>query len=659
MPRRCHLSTIVLILLTAVTLLTAGAAGSAASEPDWRRYDVNKDGRFDEADKKVIFKSGLSAPTLDVNGDGRKDVNDAFALLLLQTTWDRNADLVVTADDFTPQPPLAFPEPDATAAFKLVSASVQELAGKVPADLDDRLQQEWEPLKILTAPDRGVLYEESGAAALTLHNLDVAQWAFTKACQLAPNRDSVWSNLGYTLAQRGRYADALVLLAYARARNPRSAATSDNIGWIFARNAQLDLARQYDEEAIAAQPRIGQYHLNLGIVLLRLGDAAGARAEFALASKLAPSNRDALYMALASNPPSPAKTEEVQARYEQEQAEFNKTASDDEKQTRRWSELDAAERIEEVLRQASDRVMREKAAALKDLNEQTRMRMWEAADPAVPKFKSAIEDFKRWKANGQAAYEAVEQVLADGERRARDIATQYDRKAGAAMLEAGPQVLQMALTQAQSETAGASGAQARRAFERTVDKLYTRQMALAEKQMRTAVGAGHLALDPVDTNAARMMTLAAYMAIVERATSDAAYCGDFLKRKEEFPALNVNAKMQSLDEPTFGLSIAVVGVEWNAQDNEFKLQVGQGIIVAGTWSPKGGFGFQTGVGVDIAEGPFKAKAGNFVKFGSDGSISVDYEGGASVGGGALEMGWSGTVSAPIRAAMYEPVGTLD
>ncbi len=646
-------------LVLACCLLTALPAHSLAADTDWRRYDLNKDGKFDEADKKIIFKSGLWAPTIDVNGDKRKDIADAFALLLLQTAWDRNADMAVSADDFTPQPPLDLPKPDATAATALVAASMQELAGKVPADLDEKLQREWEPLKIVTAPDRAALYEESGALALAQRNLDVAQWAYGKACQLAPGRDSVYANLAFTLAQKGRYRDALVLLAYARQRYPKSGTTSNNIGWSFARNGQLDLARQYYQEAIGWLPFVAQYHLNLGIVLLRVDDRAGARAQFDLAAKLAPNDRDALFMALATNPPPPAKLEDVQARYEREQAEFNKTASEDEKQTTRWDELGNEEKIDQVIQQAADRVHREKDQALKDLTDEMRKRIWDVADPAVPQWKSAMEDFKRWRSKGQSAYDAVQQAIADGDKRAAEIATQYKRKEAAAILEAGPQVLQLALAEAQSDMAGyTSGQQARQAFEKTVDRLYTQPMARAQEQMAKGRDTAYLDLRP-DSLDATVLTSAAFMPIVARAASDAQYGGDFLKKKDEFPLFNIKTKVQGLDEPTFGLSIGVVGVEWNAQDNEFKLQAGQGLIAAGTWSPDAGFGFQLGVGVDISEGPLKAKAGNFIKFGSDGSISVDYEGGASVGAGPIEMGWSNTLSSPIRAAMYEPVGTLN
>jgi Tfp pilus assembly protein PilF len=646
------------LLAVAVALCLIGLPECVkAADVNWQRFNVNKDKFFDQADKDIIFKGGVWNSTIDVNGDGRKDIADAFALLLLATSWDRNADLAVSADDFTPLPSINLPEPDAIGARTLAIKCRQEMMGKVPVDLEDKLKREWAPLSIINAPDEGALYEESGAVALSQHNLEVAQWAYAKACELAPARDSVYSNLAFTLSQRGRYHDAMVLLAYARKLQPKSGVTSNNIGWIFARNGQLALARQYYQEAIGLLPDVAQYHINLGVVLLRMENPAGARAEFDRAAKLNPNDRDSLFLSLATNPPAPAKLAEAQAQYEKNRDENNKTAGEEEKMAP-WDELDVEAKINEIISQAVERVSREKDAALKELTEQTKQRIQQAVEPAAPKGNDAREDFKRWKENGQSAYDKVQQVCGDGNLRATELATEFKRKQGAAILETGPQVLQLALTEAQKDMAGYTDAkQARQAFERTVDNLYTREMAYAQEQMVKGRDTAYLDLRP-DQQDATMLTMAGFMPIVARAASDKDYGKDFLGKKDDFPTLNAKIKTPGLDEPAFGLSLGVVGVEWNSQSNEFKLQAGQGLIAAGTWSPTSGFGFQLGIGVSITQGPIKVKAGNFIKFGSDGSINVDYKGGATVGAGPVSAGWTDSITVPVRAAMYEPVGTL-
>lgn len=646
----------VLLLLVALCFFTGLPVRTQTVDNNWQRYDVNKDKRFDEDDKALIFKGGLWNPTIDVNADGHKDIVDAYALLLLATMWDRNADLAVSAEDFTPLPPLSLPKPDAIAARTLASTCLQELAGKVSADLDDKLKQEWAPLQIVTATDEGALYEESGALALTQHNLVVAQWAYAKACQLAPMRDSVYANLAFTLAQNARYRDALLLLVYARELQPKSGTTSNNIAWVFARNGQLDLAHQYYAEAIGLLPTVAQYHLNLGVVLLRQGDKAGARAEYEKASKLNPNDRDALFMALASNPPAPGKLATIQAQYEKGREEYNKTASADEQMTSSWSELDVDAKIEEVINQAVQPVFREKYAALKELTDETKERIHKAVEPVTPKWVSAREDFDNWNKNADSAYSAVMQVIDDGNIRAKELATVFKRKEWMAVLEAGNLVLQLALTEAQADMAGYNDAQqARQAFEKTVDELYTQRMTYAQQQAVSATDTAYLNLTPDDQQAI-MLAVAGFMPIIAAAVADENYGKGF--NKAEPTPLNAKVKTPGLDEPAIGLSLGIVGVEWNTENNEFKLQAGQGLIAAGTWSPKSGFGFQMGVGISATEGPFKVKAGNFIKFGSDGSISIDYKGGATVGAGPVSTGWTDSLSVPLRGAMYEPVGSL-
>ena len=80
---------------------------------------------------------------------------------------------------------------------------------------------------------RAALWDEAGALALAVHNLDVAQWALSRACTLNPQRRSALSSLGFILSQRNRPADALVLLAQARKLAPATAPASNNTGWVF------------------------------------------------------------------------------------------------------------------------------------------------------------------------------------------------------------------------------------------------------------------------------------------------------------------------------------------------------------------------------------------------------------------------------------------
>lgn|GEM_PF-6452541 len=92
-----------------------GADGSAVHSgrvtPDWRRLDLNRDGRFDRADYDLLIAEGMAHPAVDVNGDGSLDLADAFAAMVEITRWDRNADGQVDDDDFLPPATSACPRP--------------------------------------------------------------------------------------------------------------------------------------------------------------------------------------------------------------------------------------------------------------------------------------------------------------------------------------------------------------------------------------------------------------------------------------------------------------------------------------------------------------------------------------------------------------------
>jgi hypothetical protein len=213
------------------TMLVSAAVGAAAQTgaANWRPLDANADGCLDEADARAIFPNGLWHPTVDINGDGQKDSQDAFALMLLRSRWDRNADMQVDDDDFAPVAPVSLPEPDIAAATSLTSRLLVQATAKLPPGQEDRLMQEWPTFQFLGRPEQAALLEEAGVLALAEHNLDVAQWAFARSAQADITRASALADLGYTLCEQGAYADALTLLSRARQMDPASAPTAGNI----------------------------------------------------------------------------------------------------------------------------------------------------------------------------------------------------------------------------------------------------------------------------------------------------------------------------------------------------------------------------------------------------------------------------------------------
>lgn len=88
-------------------------------------------------------------------------------------------------------------------------------------------------------------------------------------------------------------------------------------------------------------------------------------------------------------------------------------------------------------------------------------------------------------------------------------------------------------------------------------------------------------------------------------------------------------------------------------DCEVKIQVGLGVLVAGTWMPKKSFGFQYGKGYEIGTGGLKTGSVHWSKSGSDGSMSEELEGSF----GTALASWERSVERQIYPAEHEPIGT--
>ena len=620
------------------SLLLAPVAGAAPL--DWRAVDVDRDGRFDQADIRRVIAQGPFSPSLDVDGDGKKDVQDAFALVTLVTRLDRTGDRAVSKEDFAKGPPLAVPEPSEEGAARVVAAALAEAKGRVPADLERKLEASFATVQGGAAADaRAALYDQAGAAALAMHDLDEARFGFARAATLAPRRDSALANLGFVLAEEGRYSDALVLLARARQLQPRSCTTLNNLAFVMARAGSLADALRYYGEAVALCPQGGMLHLNLGVVQLQAGQAAAARASFEQALRLSPRDADAFLLVAATAPPGPPSSMAAQAAaYEQRRARETEWPP--------WGDMDPSMQVEEVLGMARDKAREGQREAIQELKRQFADRAQATAAPALAQGRSACEDLTRCLANRDPVLRALAALRGDARRAVIDLQSVFDRKAAAAELALDSLLLQNAVTHAQARSVAIRNATAaRKEFEQTVDELYTDFMRRAARDMAAVRTRPDFDIWDGAYEQGVILCFMAPMVVLKPGYSDLDKCGAKPDSRLQLSG-GVEAKL--------GVSLVLVGLEWAPEQNEWKLQVGQGVLVAGTWSPTRGFGFQVGTGLEITEGNLKAGAAQWIKFGSDGSISVEGE----VGAGASFTTMEGGVSSEIRAASHEPVGTL-
>lgn len=634
--------------LAVAVLLSATALPTSAATLRWKSLDVDGNGRFDRADIASITKGGVGSPSLDVDGNGQKDVRDSLALPVFITRYDRTGDLAVSDDDFGPARPIEIPAPDARAAARLTSELLQQARSRVRPELEKDLVATFAPVKAAGQPPaQAALFEQAGASALVLRNLDEAQLCFARAATLDPRRDSSLANLGFVMASSGRYTEALVLLSQARSLNPGSCTTIGNIAFVLARSGKDVEARGLYAQAVGLCPKSPLLHINLAAVLLRLGQDRNAQAEFAAAASLSPGDVDALLMSTALAPVSPpGDLAGFESEYEQKRLRHG----DSEWQT--WREMSVEGRISEVRQQLAERATKDQEAAIKALKEELRERARKIAEPALAKGQSACEDMKRCLEKRDEVFRRLQLLKLEVRRTVTNVQAVFDRQAAAAQLNADSLILQIAVSEAQRQSASVrNGRDARRVFERTVDRYYTRpirEILDSLRKRRTSPD-----FDIWDTSAEQAVTLCFMppMAALKQGYSDWDTCG----AKPRGDQLKFSYGLQ---EAKLGISLAIVGLEWKPDKNEWKLQVGQGVLVAGTWSPASGFGFQLGTGIDVTEGALTLEAATWVKWGSDGSINVEGEGGAGIGGDTLGTGLDASVSKQVRAATHEPIGTL-
>jgi tetratricopeptide (TPR) repeat protein len=185
------------------------------------------------------------------------------------------------------------------AAGQILQSILGDVTPKLPQGFEQKLLLQVTNYAALDTNAQSGVYEQCGAAALVQGNLDVTQRAFARACQINSARDSSLANLGFILGQSSRPQDGLALLFSAAQINLQAGCTYNNMGWAFARSGQLDLASKYYRLATQYAPKIGQYHLNLGAVLLRQNISFDAEQEFEAAMSYGPGDRQAISMVVA------------------------------------------------------------------------------------------------------------------------------------------------------------------------------------------------------------------------------------------------------------------------------------------------------------------------------------------------------------------------
>ncbi len=157
-------------------------------------------------------------------------------------------------------------------------------------------EQEWKQARALM-PRNPFAFLTEGQLLEKQADLTGARGAFQQAVNLHPRYAEAWFELGKLDAIQGNLEDALKNYQHAF----RRALALDGANWEthYALGGELGMhgkiaeAKAEFQQVVRLQPQYAMGHLNLGVALLKLNDAEGARREFNEALRLDPANKSA------------------------------------------------------------------------------------------------------------------------------------------------------------------------------------------------------------------------------------------------------------------------------------------------------------------------------------------------------------------------------
>lgn len=124
------------------------------------------------------------------------------------------------------------------------------------------------------------LWNNLGTVYRALRDFSGAEGAFRTATEIDRNFAPAWNNLGLVFAQQGRAQEAMTALQEAVRLDPRNSGAKVNLAIQLHASGALLEARRLLEEAVRADPAMAEAHYELGRVLEKQNDRAGAIREY-------------------------------------------------------------------------------------------------------------------------------------------------------------------------------------------------------------------------------------------------------------------------------------------------------------------------------------------------------------------------------------------
>ena len=410
------------------------------------------------------------------------------------------------------------------------------------------------------------------------------------------------------------------LLSFARKLFPRSAATATTIGWIFARHGQNDEARKYYEEAVLFSPKTGQFHFNLGLILLRLGKTREAWEEFRKASELNPGDSKKFLFPWLTRPADvppeniPLTQEELRQENSKLISEARNAGWSEEELPTPWEKQSCCEKaitIKEILEQKYQKQIEE---IVQVMSNDLAKEIEGAIKPYMPEWKDFCKDWKRYNEGAHEVYDearalTINTTIAAGEERAAMM-----RKMGAELLSHSSEFMQCAVKEAEAEyktelekwdgmkdmipaktLAELKAGAYKEALKNAIDQCYKTPINIAYGYL-TAESLPWFNLPSPEVKTVTLDEfLGLFMAMPLACLEIPGYCNE----KNTCYSPEAKAPENSTGD-VFSIDLWIVSFEYNYDSGEWEFNVDLGITLGATWTPSTGFGFQ--VGFDVSAG---------------------------------------------------------
>jgi tetratricopeptide (TPR) repeat protein len=148
---------------------------------------------------------------------------------------------------------------------------------------------------VVKSPKKARPHSNLGASLALRGRIQEAINHYMKALKINPNYDEAQYNMGVALDRRGKSDEAAAHYSKVLQINPDHAEAHYNMGVILSRQKMIDEAIAHLAEALRIKPNFVKAHVNMGSALLSQGKTEEAVAHFANAVRIEPNHSEAHY----------------------------------------------------------------------------------------------------------------------------------------------------------------------------------------------------------------------------------------------------------------------------------------------------------------------------------------------------------------------------